>query len=182
MKTLMFTMVLLSLLISTGCIFTTKPHHDFPKDIYQMCYKAKYEAKTRIDKINPKLTKSDRRSVLRKHAGEVKIDGMWAWSDPRWPDYYIGGYCNGTLIYVGCHPETKGEVSYGVCVHEFGHHWLFMNGGSKGHPVGFESVFGFADSTRMMRTTNEWILEAIDWVDGKGRTNHIDILWTKKKK
>ena len=176
---LLVLMIIASIILlgSTGCFLTKRPHHDFPKDIYDMCYRAKYDAKTRIDKISPSLTKKDRSSILRKQDGEVKIDGMWAWADPRWPDYYIGGLCNGTLIYVGCNPVTKNEVSYGVCVHEFGHYWLYMNGGSMGHPVGFESVFGFADKRKQ---GSEWVLESVQWVDEKGKTNHIDILRTKK--
>ena len=77
-----------------------------------------------------------------KHKGEVKIGGIWAWADPRWPNIWIGGLCSGNRIEIGCHPTSGDEVHEGCLFHEFGHYWLANNGYGLRHVPMFKSVFG----------------------------------------
>jgi len=175
-----FVPILLMAIVCTGCFQTIpKPHHSYPADIHGICYRAKYDSKDRVAKLNPKFVAKDKRCTVVKRDGERKINGIWAWLDPQWPDYYIGGYCvNGGYIVVGCNPVTKNEVSYGVLVHEFGHHWLMGNGGGSGHPPGFEGIFGFAD--RRIRP-GSWVVISISGIDARGKPYHTDVLMSKKE-
>jgi hypothetical protein len=173
--------IILLVTMCAGCFQTIpKPHHNYPADIFDMCYAAKYDCKDRIVKINPKFVAKDKRCTVVKRDGERKINGVWAWLDPQWPDYYIGGYClNGGYIVVGCNPVTKNEISYGVLIHEFGHHWLMGNDGGSKHPLGFESVFGFADRRRIR--PGSWVVVSISGVDESGKPYHADVLMGKKE-
>jgi len=134
----------LILLTCSGCIFSNKPKMKFPSEISSMCYQARNETKAGIEAIDGKKLKEHSETVAYVK-GEKKIDGIWAWTDPRWPDWYIGGLCNGTLIQIGCHPNIPGaEVHYGCLFHETGHHWLITNYGIFSHPKKYDSLFNWS--------------------------------------
>ena len=63
MKTNLF-LILIIFSLSSGCV-TSRPHNDFSPDIYDICYKAKTESKSRILSNHPALNLSkDRPSIV----------------------------------------------------------------------------------------------------------------------
>lgn len=169
-------------LLMTGCLFTTKPKYKYPSDMNQMCVTARSETQSWLQANKPNLKLRPKASVtVVKVPGETIINGIWSYADPRWPDWWIGGSCSGSLIKIACNPITGGDVNYGVLKHEFGHFWLFP-AGIYGHPKGFEGLFGFYGEapfdTSKREDEGDDVCISISYTKD-GVRHHIDVL--KKK-
>ena len=114
------------LLLCAGCRTIDFNH---PDDINEMCYDAKHKSKAKIEAHDYELKEKKSAKVV-KHDGDERISGIWCWRDPKLGNGWIGGLCWDTTpirIEVGCNPITKGDVSFPITEHEYGHYWLISN-------------------------------------------------------
>jgi len=116
-------------LLFTSCAILHNPGFQYPSDIKEDCINARLESKEKIESKGTTLKNINRANVGKK-IGEKRINGLWCWYDPK-VNGYVGGYCTGTTIVVGCNPNNPSEVSYDVLLHEFGHYWLLGIGVSE---------------------------------------------------
>ena len=139
--------LMILIILCAGCK-STKPNmtDSFPKGLEAVCMQQLQAAKASIESTGTVIMK--KRGVfvyLRK--GEKRIDGMWCWPEGAW---WIGGETasSGSPVFIGCNPNTLGDVSLGVIYHEFKHYWLITNKGLHGHnPQYFPEIRAIGMST-----------------------------------
>lgn len=140
-------LLLLTTPLIGGCITLPWEDHElsfsYPKDINDMCHRARKDALARIKSIDGKTPKLKSDGKVEKVAGQRFIANCWCFFSKIW-NLWVAGLCHlerVVRIQIGAHPQTGGQIHYEILVHENGHYGLWDEYGIYTHPSKYQKVF-----------------------------------------